>query len=392
MSDHTGYQLISADSHVFEPADLFTRNLPASLRDQAPKVGDWNGGSAWFVEDVVPVPFPASAVTGSGYRSSLRPRSETAVAFDELMPGLYEPAQRIRVQDADSVDAELLYASPHLWDAVKQVDDAGLRLGCAKVYNDWIAEFCSHNPQRLIGIGKIPTSGIEDARQELVRCIEELGLRGVVIDAWPDGIRGPADRLLDQLWEVANEAGVAISLHYGLGDARSAPTAGITPGLKPPVANAMLPLAAGGAFDRFPNLRFVLAHADAGWSFHWMEFLDNTYLRQRHLERFKLERQDSFPSEYMRRHFWFTIQQDRATVKHRDLIGPEHLLWSSHFPLDASNWPDNRQQAMRVTEGLPTGDRGAILATNTARLYRLRGFEDGTSPTPFDAVERLVHI
>jgi len=38
------------------------------------------------------------------------------------------------------------------------------------------------------------------------------------------------------------------------------------------------------------------------------------------------------------------------------------------------------------------GDQGAILATNTARLYRLRGFEDGTSPTPFDAVERLVHI
>jgi predicted TIM-barrel fold metal-dependent hydrolase len=94
----------------------------------------------------------------------------------------------------------------------------------------------------------------------------------------------------------------------------------------------------------------------------------------------------------MRRHFWFTIQQDRATVKHRDLIGPEHLLWSSHFPLDASNWPDNRQQARRVTEGLPTGDQQAILATNAARLYRLPGFEQGTSPTPFEAVKRLVHI
>jgi predicted TIM-barrel fold metal-dependent hydrolase len=183
-----------------------------------------------------------------------------------------------------------------------------------------------------------------------------------------------------------------VSLHYGLGDARSAPTSAITPGLKPPAANAMLPIAAGGAFDRFPNLRLVMAHADAGWSFHWMEFLDNTYLRQRHLERYKLDREDSFPSEYMRRHFWFTIQQDRATVKHRDLIGPDHLLWSSHFPLDATNWPDNRQQAMRVTEELPADDQRAILATNTARLYRLPGFEAGTSPTPFEAVERYVHI
>ncbi len=145
-------------------------------------------------------------------------------------------------------------------------------------------------------------------------------------------------------------------------------------------------------FDRFPNLRMVVAHADAGWSFHWMEFLDNTYLRQRHLERFKLDREDSYPSEYMRRHFWFTIQQDRTTVKHRDLIGAEHLLWASHFPLDAANWPDDRQQAMRVSEELPTEDKQALLAGNTARLYRLPGYEEGVQPTPFESVERLVHI
>jgi predicted TIM-barrel fold metal-dependent hydrolase len=355
-------------------------------------VAAWNGGSAWFVEDIVPIPFPASAVTGSGYRIPARSESVRAVAIEEIMPALHDPAERIKAQDADSVDAEVLYASPHLWDAIKQVDDRDFRRGCALAYNDWIAEFCAHSPDRLVGVGKIPTSGVEDARQELVRCVDDLGLRGVVIDAWPDGTKGPTDSGLDPIWDVANQAGIPISLHYGLGDARSAPTSAITPGLKPPVANALLPLVASGVFDRFPNLRMVLAHGDAGWSFHWMEFLDNTYLRQRHLERYKLEREDSYPSEYMRRHFWFTIQQDRATVKHRDLIGAEHLLWASHFPLDASNWPDNRQQAMRVTEELPAGDKKALLAGNTARLYRLPGFEAGINPTPFESVERLVHI
>jgi predicted TIM-barrel fold metal-dependent hydrolase len=391
MRDNTAYGLISADSHVFEPADLFERRLPAALRERAPRIGEWNGGSAWFVDDIVPVPFPASAVTGSGYRL---PKSDPdrSVAVEELLPGLHDPAERIKLQNADSVDAEVLYASPHLWDAIKQVADADLRLGCARGYNDWIAEFCAHNPRRLIGVAKIPTSSVEDAQKELVRCIEGLGLRGAVIDAWPDGTRGPADAALDPIWDFANETATPITLHYGLGDARSAPTAAISPGLKPPVASALLPLVASGVFDRFPNLRMILAHGDAGWSFHWMEFLDNTFLRQRHLERFKLQREDCFPSEYMRRHFWFTIQQDRATVKHRDLIGQEHLIWASHFPLDATNWPDNREQAMRVTEELPATDKHALLAGNAARLYRLPGYEEGSSPTPFEAVERLVHI
>ena len=146
-----------------------------------------NGGSAWFVEDVMPVPFPASAVTGSGYRAFDLTDPDRPVTFDEIMPALHDPAERIKAQDADSVDAEVLYASPHLWDAIKQVEDAELRLECARAYNDWISEFCSYNPDRLIGVGKLPSSSIEDAQKELVRIVGDPRLRGAVIDAWPSG-------------------------------------------------------------------------------------------------------------------------------------------------------------------------------------------------------------
>jgi predicted TIM-barrel fold metal-dependent hydrolase len=79
-------------------------------------------------------------------------------------------------------------------------------------------------------------------------------------------------------------------------------------------------------------------------------------------------------------------------VKHRHVFGTDHLLWASHFPLDAADWPDNRSQAMRVTEEVVPDDKHAILAGNAARLYRLPGHEDGVAPTPFEQVERLVHI
>ena len=389
MTGALAYDLISADSHVLEPGDLFATRLPAKLRDRAPQLAPWNGGSAWMVDGVDPVPLPLSGITGSGYRL---PDHGDAVAFDELLPALHDPVARLRSQDADSVSAEVIYGYPYLWDAIKQLEDSELRLNCAGAYNDWIAEFCAHEPTRLIGIARIPVAGIDEAHREMVRCVEDLGLKGFVFDAWPTGSGGGMDPDLDALWEVAAQADVPITLHYGFGDSRSAPTAAISPGVKPPASAAMLPLASSGVFDRFPTLRMVLAHADAGWTFHWMEFLDNTYQRQRHLEHFTLPNPDVYPSEYLRRHFWFTVHQDRTAITNRQMFGIEHLMWASHFPLDVSDWPDNRQQAMRVTEELPLDDRRAILAENAARLYRLPGYEDGVQPAPFDSIERLIHV
>lgn len=64
----SGYDLISADSHVIEPADLFEKGLPAALRDRAPRLSSWNGGSAWLVEgaDAVPLPPPRRRVRATG--------------------------------------------------------------------------------------------------------------------------------------------------------------------------------------------------------------------------------------------------------------------------------------------------------------------------------------
>jgi predicted TIM-barrel fold metal-dependent hydrolase len=98
-----------------------------------------------------------------------------------------------------------------------------------------------------------------------------------------------------------------------------------------------------------------------------------------------------YPSEYFRRHVWFTIQQDRSAVTNREMLGRDHIMWASHFPLDSTNYPDNRQQAVLLTDELSAEDRRAIFVDNAARLYRLPGFEP-VSPPAFDEVQRLVHI
>jgi predicted TIM-barrel fold metal-dependent hydrolase len=387
MLDMTGYSLISADSHVIEPPDLFSARLPTKLRNRAPRLARASGTCRWSVGSES-APLPDSVVNGSGWRRPPHgPRS-----FEDVLPALYDPSQRLLAQDADGVAAEVLYPFPGLWDAIRATGDHELILGCVRAYNDWIAEFSAHSPHRLVGLGRIPMTGLDDARDELLRCVKDLGLRGIILDAWP-GLGPAPGRGDDGFWEVVNETQVPVSIHYTLGgSSRSTPVAGIAPGLRPPMADAALPLVAAGIFDRFPNVRFVLAHGDAGWATHWLEFTDINYVRHRHLAQYQLQNADLLPSEYLRRHFWFTIHQDRSAVKNRHKLGRSHLLWSSHFPLDGADWPDDRRQAIRLTEELPAEERGGILGENVARLYRLPGFEDGFAGAAEEPMARLVYF
>jgi predicted TIM-barrel fold metal-dependent hydrolase len=390
MAD-TGYKLISADSHVVEPPDLFEKRLPAALRARAPKLGSWNGGSAWLIEGLEPVPLPATAATGSGYRLDAQ-TTKKPVAFEDVIPGLYDPAQRLLVQDSDSVDAEVLYPSAGLWDNIKLLNDAELKYACVRAYNDWIAEFCSHNPNRLIGIGKIPTSSVDDACAELRRCVKDLKLRGVVVDAWPSGstVAGRPDD--DPFWALVNELQVPVTLHFAVGpEVETIPTGNVVPGLKPQMAENVLPLAASGVFDRFPNVQVVLGHGDASWAIHWLEFSDIYYLRQRHLGQYTLQDKDALPSDYMRKHVWFTFHQDRPAMRNLQNLGKAHLMWASHFPYDDSNWPDNYQQAARVIGEAPAESRQALMAGNVARLYRLPGYEKGFTAEAIKDFVPLVH-
>lgn len=392
MTENSAYTLISADSHVLEPPDIFASRLPAGLRDRAPKLVSEDGGSAWLLDSLEPVPLPASAATGSGYRTSTR-RGGRPVTFDDVLPGLYDPAERLLLQDSDSVDAEVLYPSPALWDAVNQLDDAELKLACVRAYNDWLAAFCATSPDRLIGLAKIPTTSCADAREELLRCVKELNLRGVILDAWPNGgpVGGnPAD---DPFWEAVQDTGVPVSLHYALGANKvTAPPSGIGPGMRPPMADAALPLVAAGVFDRFPGVRLVFAHGNAGWAAHWLEFMDANYLRHRHLGQYALANPDAMPSEYLRRHSWFTFHQDRSAVKNRHKLGAMNLLWASHLPLEDANWPDSRQQAMRVTDEMTAEDRATLLGGSAARLYQLPGYEKGFEGINLDSFEPLVYF
>ena len=393
MPDQSVYNLISAESHIAEPPDVFDR-VPTSLRDRVPRLVSLEGAAAWVVEGAEPIPLVRTSSTGSGWLRAADGGDVTRpVTWESVLPALYDPTERTRAQWADSIDAEILYPTPELWDAIRQLPDAELKVALVRAYNDWIAEFCSGSPDRLFGLAKLPTTSVADARDELMRCVNELGLRGAILDAFPSGSPAGGNPADDPFWETVNDLMVPISFHYAFGAAAdTAAPYGIVPGMKPPMADTLLPLVAAGVFDRFPEVKIVLAHGDAGWALHWMEFFDINYVRHKHLAEYALQDTDAVPSDYIRKHAWFTFHQDRPAVKNRHRLGGAHLMWGSHFPYEDSNWPDDRQQAMRVVDSTRADDRHSLLAGNVARLYRLPGFEKGFLEDEITSFEQLVHF
>ena len=61
----TAYRLISADSHVNEPPDLWTDRVPSEYRDRAPRIERFEQGDAWVLEGVAdPITFGMNACAG----------------------------------------------------------------------------------------------------------------------------------------------------------------------------------------------------------------------------------------------------------------------------------------------------------------------------------------
>ena len=144
MAPHR-YRLISADSHVNEPPDLWTARVPAALRDRAPRIERFEEGDAWVLEGVQdPITFGMNACAG------LEPEAMRGwVRFEDIRPGGHDPAARVEEMGRDGVDAEMLYPTPRLAQAVVANRDRDYRAAMIPAYNDWISEYVGYAPDRF---------------------------------------------------------------------------------------------------------------------------------------------------------------------------------------------------------------------------------------------------
>ena len=178
----TARRAISGDSHTMEPGDLWAERLDKPFRDDAPRVVDnENGvGSAFVIPGLGRQQISGAWALGKNDKDLTEHLLKSTMK--DARPGGWDPAARLEDQDADGVEAEVLYSTLGL--RLYPMDYPELQHACFQVYYDWLSEFCSYAPNRLHGVAMISLWDVERGAQELRRAAD-LGLKGGMIWASP---------------------------------------------------------------------------------------------------------------------------------------------------------------------------------------------------------------
>jgi predicted TIM-barrel fold metal-dependent hydrolase len=359
------YKLISADGHLNEPGDLWTSRVPAEHRDRVPRIERFERGDGWVMEEA-----PGARPFGWGAAAGRPPdQLDEWIRFEDLNPGSYDPAARLREMDQDGVDAEVLFPSGVIG-YVSGTKDPELHLAMVRAYNDFLSEFCAEDPTRLGGAAVIPHCGVDQALAEIERLEGMPGIISYQLKCYPHGDTTLKDED-DAVWRAVEESGKPMTIHIALGNAMPQPqTAQRLPGTGHfyDAPRRMLEFIFAGVLDRFPRLRIVLAEVDCGWMPYFEEQADDNYLRhaQSSLKDHKLAK---LPSEYMKEFFPAAFITDHYAIENRHRVGIDRMLWSNDYPHITSDWPYSWKTINATFAGVPAGERHAILAGNALRIF-----------------------
>ena len=170
------YRVISGDGHIDLNPDVWRNRVAAKWRERAPKrVKMPNGSDAVVVDGGKP---NTIGVTRS-VRVAHQDMGKQVPTF-ENSAGTGTPEQRVREQDQDGVDCEVLFSQISL--VLRQAKDDDFYCELVRAYNEFLGEGMAAAPNRLICMGTIPVTGVDDAIKELEHCAR-LGFKGVRLDA-----------------------------------------------------------------------------------------------------------------------------------------------------------------------------------------------------------------
>ena len=378
------YRFISGDTHLEVPAQRWTCRVPEEFRDRAPRTVRLANGADGFLIEGQPVRENAFDLYGGKGREAWGPFGQTY----ESTPGTASAKDRLKCLDLDGMDAEVLFppvvTGPRAWRNV-QDDDAYLAL--VRAYNEFVAEeYAAEAPERLLAIGVIPISSVADAIVEMDHCAL-LGLKGVMLSAFPSG-RGYPTPEDDAFWAEALKIRMPLTIHIDLD--RSGPRSGplmvyekqagvadiagqVARFAQRGALNAVQ-LILAGVFDRFPDLRILMAENQIGWVPTFMTVADERYDRHLYWAQHLLGFQalpNGHPSDYVRRHLLWGFQRDPAGVELRHWMGVENLVWGSDFPHQESEFPHSLGVIEQNFRNVPESERHAMVCGNIATFLGL---------------------
>src|SRR5471030_2424752 len=363
------YKRISADSHLdlpWMPPELFTSMAPKELKDRMPYVTDTDEGPKWMAKNGATFGFkngvgPAGSKYVPGKHGRVDIMAETGLYSDGAkdIRRISDPHLRIKDLDRDGVDAEVIYG---ILGAASRLNDREAGNEMLRIYNDWLKEFCSHYPDRHIGLACLPYGNVEWAVAEVYRSAK-MGLRGLELSCSWD-MEPMWHPCWEPLWQSVSDVQLPLHFHtfpttpprareMASGQVRRAAMFTGVSAFQMGLINILAAMIGDGVFERYPRLRVSFGESGIGWIPYALDRMDFEF-EDRFRDLMKLK-----PSEYWQRQCKATFQFDPIGPKligANNLMTVDTLMWGSDYPHTDGIWPESTKYIADQFVGLSAED------------------------------------
>ncbi len=363
--------LVSADTHLGPPLDVLRPYCPQQL------LSSYDAYSADFEREKPDSPYDDEL--GEGIRH---------------LAGIwhYDVHDRLRKMDGDGITAEVLFHGSQngnpipftaLGMAFVSLPSPGysdLTAEGMRIYNRWLADYCSVEPARHVGLAQIPVWDSDAAIKE-VEWVRKAGVTGINFPAPRAGLPAYNESYWENFWSVCADHGMSLNTHVASGGCNfdeygNGPEhAGLyTVEVSWYSRRAIWFMIFGGVFERHPALKLVLTEQPGRWLAPLMEEMDSIFhsLSMGQMLRENIRRE---PSQYVKENCFvgasFMSRPEAETAVQNGLSS--RYLWGSDFPHHEGTYPNTLASLHETFAGLPEDDVVRILGLNAIEAFGLDG-------------------
>jgi uncharacterized protein len=243
-------------------------------------------------------------------------------------------AQNLADNDREGIDLQIIYPTGGL--ALTKVREPEYAITLCKTYNDWLADWCSADRERLKGVALVPLHiDVRAAIDEMERAMSKLGTVGVMVNTY-DRSRNVAHRDFWPFYEECARQGVAVAFHASGSDTMD--SVGHfenflqihTFSHAPEQLIACTAVIYSGLLEKYQDLRVAFLEAGIGWVPFWMEHMDEEY----EFRSFEAPLLRAKPSEYMAcGRVWVSCEPEEKTLRYvPDFFPQDNILFASDYP------------------------------------------------------------
>jgi len=380
--------VFDADSHVFEPAEIWTDYLESEYHVPARSAfyyrQESNGMSTVILNGRPAPPIDSGRINRRAvWRPGMSPEEIGSINPEQacqLNPGAQIAADRLRDMDEIGVDKALMF--PTLFaEYLPAVDNPDLAYALSRAYNNWIHDFCAASPGRLFPVGVLPMQdpsfAIEEARRISARGFKAAFIRPAYVHQ-QNFLSHPMYR---PLWRVLEDLNLTAAIHPSTGHTnpewtsvgafveRVSARLEIGHSVAEAVAYdadnaiALTAMMFCGHTEDYPGLKLAFVHG--GTPLLWLALEKaETYMSFYMFDDVTLETAELFAS----RPYLVTFYPWDASFISRNDMFQRMGCWGSRYPHHDASAP--QETITRLQEsGVPEGTIAGLMGANAARVY-----------------------